>query len=178
MAVRSPRLEKGFTVAELITVCVIISVLAAVAMPVARFGLRRQRELELRERLRKITEAIDYYHDLRLAATPSPGGAPPPTPPTPGAMPVSIKDPQNIAQAGYPKDLDELVKGVELTDGRKVRFLRERDTIDPMTGKKDWIMLCVNDEPDKSDGCGDNVFEVHSRSTALALDGKTHYNEW
>jgi general secretion pathway protein G len=169
MAVRSPRSQKGFTVAELITVCVIISVLAAIAMPVARFGFRRQKELELRERLRRITEAIDYYHDLRLGASSPQGG---------GAPGVTIKDPPNIAQAGYPKDLDELVKGVELTDGRKLRFLRERDTIDPMTGKKDWIMLCVNDEPDKSDGCGDNVFEVHSRSTALALDGKTHYNEW
>ena len=31
-----------------------------------------------------------------------------------------------------------------------------------------------------SSGIGkpDNVFEVHSTSTALALDGKTHYNEW
>ena len=171
MAVRFPRSQKGFTIAELITVCVIISVLAAIAMPVARFGFRRQKELELRERVRRITEAIDYYHDLRMAATPAPGSAG-------GGAFVTIKDPPNIAQAGYPKDLDELVKGVELTDGRKVRFLRERDTIDPMTGKKDWIMLCVNDEPDKSDGCGDNVFEVHSRSTALALDGKTHYNEW
>lgn len=184
MIARSSRQQNGFTVAELITVCVIISVLAAVAMPVARFGLRRQKELELKERLRKITEAIDYYHDLRMAgngqspgSTTTPGGGNQQVPGLAGPV-VSIKDPPNISQAGYPKDLDELVKGVELTDGRKVRFLRERDTIDPMTGKNDWVQLCINDEPDKSDGCGDNVFEVHSRSTALALDGKTHYNEW
>jgi general secretion pathway protein G len=165
MLARSPRSEKGFTIAELVTVCAIIAILAAIAMPVARFSYRRQKELELRERLRRITEAIDYYHDLRTGVSQGQAG-------------VTIKDPPNVAQAGYPKDLDELVKGVELTDGRKIRFLRERDTIDPMTGKKDWIMLCVNDDADKSDGCGDNVFEVHSRSTAMALDGKTHYNEW
>jgi prepilin-type N-terminal cleavage/methylation domain-containing protein len=165
MMARSPRLQKGFTVAELITVCAIIAVLSAIALPVARFGFRRQKELDLRERLRKITEAIDYYHDLRVGTSA-------------GQVGVTIKDPPNIAQAGYPKDLDELVKGVELTDGRKIRFLRERDTIDPMTGKKDWVMLCVNDDADKSSGCGDNVFEVHSSSTALSLDGKTHYNEW
>lgn len=161
----SSRRQQGFTIAELITVCAIITILSAIAMPVARFGIRRQRELELKERLRKITEAIDYYHDLRLGASA-------------GQVGVTIKDPPNVAQAGYPKDLDELVKGVELTDGRKIRFLRQRETIDPMTGKNDWIQLCVNDDPDKSSGCGDNVFEVHSSSTALALDGKTHYNEW
>ena len=61
------RAENGFTIAELITVCAIIAILSAMAMPVARFGLRRQKEMELHERLRKITDAIDYYHDLMVA---------------------------------------------------------------------------------------------------------------
>jgi general secretion pathway protein G len=148
----------GFSLAELITVCAIIAVLSAIAMPVARLGFRRQREVDLRERIRKITDAIDRYHDLRVAGR--------------------IKDPKSIEQGDYPKDLDELLKGVELIDGTKTRFIRERDLIDPMTGKNDWVLLSTSDDPDATSGHGGNVFEVRSSSHALALDGKTHYNEW
>ena len=49
----------GFTIAELVTVVAIIAILSAIALPVARFGIRRQKEIELRDRLRKITDAID-----------------------------------------------------------------------------------------------------------------------
>jgi prepilin-type N-terminal cleavage/methylation domain-containing protein len=155
------RNSRGFTIAELVTVCAIIGILAAVAMPVLSFGVRRQKEIELRDRLRKITEAIDRYHELRIAAGP-----------------VKIKDAAEVRQGEYPKDLDELVKGVELTNGKKLRFLRERDLTDPMTNKKDWVTLSDSDDPDTSSTNGNNVYEVHSASTRLALDGKTHYNEW
>lgn len=150
--------ERGFTIAELITVCAIIAVLSAIALPVARFGIRRQKEIELHERLRKITDAVDNYHDLRVNG--------------------KIKDPAEVRQGEYPKDLDELVKGIETIDGRKVKFLRERDLIDPMTGKNEWTTLSTNDDPDTSSSDGSNVYEIHSKSTAKALDGKTHYNEW
>ena len=155
--------SRGFTVAELVTVCAIVAILAAVALPVARFGIRRQKELELRDRLRRITDAIDKYHDYMTS---------PPGPKHP-------KDMMAYGSEGYPKELDVLVKGLELTDNTKVKFLRERDLIDPMTGKKDeWITLSTSDSPDTTSSNKDNIFEVHSSSTALALDGKTHYNEW
>ncbi len=159
----SPR-PNGFTIAELITVVAIIGVLASVAVPIASFGIRRQKELELREKLRRITDAIDRYHDLRL------GGALNPT--------LGIKKPPDFGQGEWPKNLEELSKPIELGNGKHVRFLRERDLIDPMTRKNDWITLSISDDPDKSDSNSEQVFEVHSRSTALALDGKTHYNEW
>ena len=155
--------SEGFTIAELITVVAIVGILASVAVPLANFGIRRQKEIELRERLRKITTAIDQYHDLRAQ---------------PANAPTGIKKPPDLYQGFYPKDLDELTKPIELNNGNTIRFLRERDLIDPMTGKNDWITLGVNDDPDKSDSNTEQVFEVHSRSTALALDGKTHYNEW
>jgi len=140
-----------------------VAVLAAVALPVARFGIRRQKELELRDRLRRITDAIDKYHDYMTS---------PPGPKHP-------KDMMAYGSEGYPKELDVLVKGLELTDNTKVKFLRERDLIDPMTGKKDeWITLSTSDSPDTTSSNHDNIFEIHSSSTALALDGKTHYNEW
>lgn len=152
------RREQGFTVAELITIIVIIGVLAGMALPVAKFGLRRQREIDLRIRIRQITNAIDRYHDLRVKGM--------------------IKNPTNVTQGEYPKDLQELANGVELLDGRTVKFLRERDLIDPMTGNSDWATRSTSDAIDSDFSDNNNVFDVHSSSTALALDGKTRYNEW
>lgn len=155
--------EKGFTVAELITVVAIVGILATVALPLANFGIRRQKEVELHERLRKITEAIDRYHELRMQPVGSPAG---------------MKDPPNIEQGPWPKDLDEMTKPIPLNSGQSVRLLRERDLIDPMTGKKEWNTLSASDDPSETSSDGPNVYEVHSKSTAPALDGKTHYNEW
>ena len=74
-----------------------------------------------------------------------------------------------------------------MSDGKTVRLIRERDLIDPMTGRKEWIVLSTKDDPESpsSNTCevggsclAENLYEVHSTSTAGALDGKTHYNEW
>ena len=163
MTARRHRCTSGFTVAELITVVAIVGILASVAMPLAHFGIRRQKEVELHERLRAITSAIDRYHDLRTQQA---------------GAPTAMKKPPDFGQADYPKNLEELTKPIELNNNNTVRLLRQRDLIDPMTGKNDWITLGVNDDPDKTDSNTEQVFEVHSRSKALALDGKTHYNEW
>jgi len=58
----------------------------------------------------------------------------------------------------------------------KVRYLR-KIPVDPLTGKADWGLRAVQDEPDSDSWGGHNVFDVYSKSTATAIDG-TKYSDW
>lgn len=146
----------GMTLLELIIACSILLVLSSMALPVFRYTVVRQKESELRYDLRSMKDAIDRYKDLA----------------------DQHKFRTEVGSENYPPDLDTLVKGVQLGagDDKKLRFLR-KVPVDPMTGQADWGLRCVSDDPDSTSWCGNNVFDVYSKSMGTALDG-TKYSDW
>jgi general secretion pathway protein G len=150
---RRKRGERGLTLIELIVTVAILAILASAAVPVARFKVKRDRERELRRDLWEMRDAIDHYKDAADR----------------GAFQTKV-DSQN-----YPPDLDTLVNGVDV-QGKKVRFLR-RIPVDPMTGKAEWGLRSMQDDPTSDTFGGQNVFDVYSKSQGTALDG-TKYSDW
>lgn len=149
------RTGSGFTVAELVMVTAIVAILAAVALPTARFTMKRERESELRLDLRLMRSAIDDFKHLSDQ----------------GMIQVEL------GTEGYPKTLDDLVQGVSVVGQlTKRRFLR-RIPIDPMTGKAEWGLRAYQDEMDATSWGGQNVYDVYSLSQGTALDG-TKYKDW
>jgi general secretion pathway protein G len=144
------------TLLELIIASSILLILSSAAIPIARFTIIRQREAELRRDLREIRTAIDRYKDLADHNL------------------IRVE----VGSEGYPPDLDTLVKGVKIGAGndRKIRFLRKIPT-DPMTGRAEWGLRAVQDDPDSRSWGGTNVFDVYSKSTGTAADN-TQYADW
>jgi general secretion pathway protein G len=146
---------QGFTLAELVMVVAMLAVLAAVALPTARFTMRREREAELRLALRQMRTAIDEHKRLSDQ----------------GMIQVEL------GTEGYPKELKLLVEGVEIVgQPTKRKFLR-RIPLDPMTGKAEWGQRSYQDEAESSSWGGQNIYDVYSLSDATALDG-TKYKDW
>ena len=92
-----------------------------------------------------------------------------------GAVGVRNAFQTKVGSEGYPPDLDTLVKGVDV-GGKKLKFLRRIPT-DPMTGDTDWGLRSMQDDPDSDSWDGNNIFDVHTKSTGTALDG-TKYKDW
>ena len=145
--------ERGLTLVELIVTVAILSILASAAVPIARFEVKRQNERYLRYDLWMMRDAIDHYKDAADK----------------NAFQTKVDS------QGYPPDLETLVTGVEVQT-KKVRFLRAIP-VDPMTGKAEWGLRSMKDDPKSDSYGGDSVFDVYSKSTGTALDG-TKYSDW
>ncbi len=146
--------QKGFTLMELMVATMILSILTMMALPLARVTIQREKERRLREALWEMRDAIDRYKDAADR----------------GAFQAKLDS------QGYPPTLDDLVKGVEIQGGKKVRFLRSIPE-DPMTNSKDWGMRSMQDDPDSDSWGGQSVFDVYTKSEGTALDG-TKYKDW
>lgn len=102
----------------------------------------------------------------------------------------------------YPPDLETLVKGVDVLPitagglGRrgnqnytateaatqesaqpKTKIYLRRIPVDPMTGKAEWDFRSCYDPADSSSWGGQNIFDVHSKSEGVALNGEK-YRDW
>jgi len=148
------RRQRGVTLIEMIAVITILLILMGAAMPILKVSIRRQREVELRRDLWEMRAAIDRYKDAADKNA------------------FQIK----LGSEGYPPDLDTLVNGVEITGGKKLRFLR-RIPVDPMTGNTDWGLRSMQDDPQSDSWGGQNVFDVYTKSTGTALND-TKYKDW
>lgn len=150
------RREAGFTLMELVIVTAILAILAATVLPMAHYTAKRTRELDLRQDLREMRNAIDEYKRYSDA----------------GLIPVEL------GSDGYPKNLQVLVDGVKLVGkvDQKVKFLR-RIPVDPMTGEAKWGLRSYQDEPDSTTWGGEDVYDVYSLSTGTGLDG-IKYSKW
>jgi general secretion pathway protein G len=153
------RSESGFTLLEMVVTATILMILAGALFPAVRMANRRRKELELRRDLRILRTAIDRYHVAAVQGM------------------IGGTDLQ-LGNEGYPKDLDQLVKGVSQAGkaDRKLKFLRQIP-VDPMTGNKEWALKCYQDEPDSQSWCGENVWDVHTKAGGKGLDG-TSYKDW
>lgn len=149
---RAQSRASGFTLIELIVAATILIILTGMILPTARLAVRREKERELRSALREVRDAIDRYKDAADR----------------GAF-------NKADTSGYPSDLETLVKGVEV-NGKKVRFLRAIP-VDPMTGKAEWGMHSMEDDPDSDSWDGKSVWDIHSLSQDTGLDG-TRYRTW
>jgi len=152
-AVSPTHSQSGLTLVELIITVAIVAILASAAIPIARFQVKRQKEIQLRRDLWEMRDAIDRYYDAAAK-----GG-------------IQTK----VDSMNYPPDLQTLVDGVDIQD-KKVKFLR-RIPVDPMTNSTDWGLRSNQDEPDSTSFGGQNVFDVYTKSDGTALDG-TKYNTW
>ena len=150
----------GYTFVELLIVVMLLSILAAAALPLVRVTVRRQKEAELRHALREVRTAIDRYKD---ASDRGMIGGPN----------------QRLGSEGYPPDLKTLVEGVAVTgdaSGRKLKFLR-RVPLDPIMNSTDWGLRSYQDSHDSMAWGGQNVYDIYSKASGRGLDG-IPYRQW
>ncbi|MCK9417817.1 MAG: prepilin-type N-terminal cleavage/methylation domain-containing protein [Nitrospirae bacterium] len=144
---------RGFTLIELMVVITIMGILISIAAPNLKQSIIRAREAVLKEDLFQIREAIDQYY---------------------------------ADNGKYPDALTDLLNRDE-----KTRSYLRTIPKDPFTNAEDWIIVAPEGGAEGGTGSstGDstgggsetgsqgNVFDVHSSSPLVALDG-TAYNTW
>ncbi len=155
-------LSQGFTLVELLVVIALVAVLASIGFPLMELSHQRNQEDDLRRSLREIRGALDTYKRL-----------------------VDEGRIQRAADAsGYPPSLEILVNGAKdatSAQGGKIYFLRSlpRDpfaSIDILQPEATWELRSYASPADNPSE-GKDVFDVHSKSQGVGLNG-VPYRVW
>lgn len=158
----APRSHRGFSLVELLVVLAIMALLASIAMPLTELARQRGKEEELRRSLREIRTALDSYKRL-----------------------VDVGRIERAADSsGYPPSLEVLVDGVkdaQSPSASKLYLLRSlpRDPFAPAesgAAADTWALRSYASPPTDPQP-GKDVYDVHSKSTALGLNGLA-YKDW
>jgi general secretion pathway protein G len=159
--------RNGITLIELLVVIAIVSILASAAMPLSRMTIKRAKEIELRNDLRILRNAIDSFKkdcDGKKLST--------------------VEGYCQTDRDNYPETLEQLTQPLKLSSGTdKIRKYLRRIPKDPMTviessdNANNWGLRSYSDDPSSNQWGGGNVYDVYSKSEAIALDG-TKYNTW
>lgn len=161
MLLSKGRSQSGLSLIELVITMAILAILASAALPIGEMSVRRNKELELRRALRTIRTAIDNYkadYDEAVAKN---------------------KISKTVGESGYPEDLDVLIEGTDWGGYLEVKrkYLRRipRDPFDRYD--EGWGKRSYSDEYDSTVWGGQDVYDVYSQNTEIALDG-TEYSTW
>ena len=159
---RRRKSQAGLTLVELIVAFSILLILSTMAVPLARYQIRREREKALLYSLREIRSAIDKYKDMCDQGK------------------ITAGDADTYC---YPATMQVLVDGAKLQNTlsgngqtEKYKFLR-RIPRDPFTGDTEWGMRSMQDEPSSMSWGGQNLFDVYTKTQDKTPDGKS-YSEW
>lgn len=154
----------GFSLIELMVSVLILSVLAAVALPYAGKAVVREKEMTLRTNLREIRTAIDRFHDDWKRGRIPPGAR------------VASED-------GFPRSLAVLVQGVDdgTLKGGRTYYLR-RVPANPfadqtLPAEKQWHLRSYQDAPGSRQWGGEDVYDVTTGIDQEALNGSC-YCDW
>ncbi len=164
------RHTRGFTLIEMVVVLALVGILASAAFPLQALASRRAQESTLRETLRSLRSALDAHAEAvrQKRIAPAADGSP-----WPASLQVLVQGAPLLDASGQPAP-----------DGRRLRLLRSlprcpfadaalaaADTWATRHSQSDAPVHGQAPEP------GADVFDLHCRSTALALDG-TAYQAW
>lgn len=153
----------GFTLIEMLIVVAMLGILASAAFPLVKLNAQREREHDMRVALRQIRTAIDDYKKASDE----------------GRM---LKQ---TGASGYPRSLDELVKGIEdasTPEKKRLYFLRRipRDPMFPgdatVPAAETWGMRAYSSSPTEPRS-GEDVYDIYSLSSKTGLNG-VPYREW